>query len=125
MKIGKVFAGGLISLSLAAFAVPCWANAPLATQDSAARQYRSNSSKANQIAFDDDAEEHLEHHEHEEKVEHGRDRVERHTHSDSDEEHGGTRNLIREHTPGTEEHEEHEEREGEEHHTVHHSDLGY
>ena len=120
MKIGKVFAGGLISVSLAAFAVPCWANMPSATTSRFVA-----TSNASQIAFDDDAEEHHERHEHAEKIERDGDRVERHMHSDSDEEHGGTRNLVREHTPRTEEHEEHEEREGEEHHTVHHSDLGY
>ena len=105
MKIGRVFAGGLMSLSLAAFAIPCWASASLATWNSAPSRTVVSTSNANQIAFGDDAEEHQER---KEKIEHSRESVERHTHSDSDEEHGGTRNFVREHTPGTEEHEEHE-----------------
>jgi hypothetical protein len=122
MKIGKAFATGLMSLSLTAFAIPCWASAPSATHSSTPNRTVAASSHATQIAFDSDAEEHHEHHE---EIEHGRERVERHTHSDSDEEHGGARNLIREHIPGTDEHEMHEEREGEEHHSVHHSESGY
>jgi len=121
MKIGKAFAGGLVSLSLAAFALPCWANAISSAQKTGVA---ISTSSGTLIAFDDDTEEHEEHHE---KIEHGRERVEEHTHSDSDEEHGGTRNLIRDHTPGTDEHEQHERRESEEeHHSVHeHSDTGY
>ena len=123
MKIGKAFAGGLMSLSLAAFALPCWANTMSSPQSTGPSNVAASTSNRTQIAFGDDAEEHHERHE---KIERGRERVEQSTHSDSDEEHGGTRNLIRDHTPGTEEHEEHERREGEEeHHSIHHSESGY
>jgi hypothetical protein len=123
MKIGKAFAGGLVSLSLAAFALPCWASATSTTQNSGPTQVVASTLNGTLIAFDDDAEEHHERHE---KIERGRERLEQSTHSDSDEEHGGTRNFIRDHTPGTEEHEEHERQEGEEHHRFHeHSDTGY
>ena len=123
MKIGKVFAGGLISLSLAAFALPCWSSGMSSVRNMSPRPMTVSSPNGTQIAFGDDAEEHQERRE---KIERGRERVERHMHSDSDEEHGGARNFIRDHTPGTEEHEEHERREGEEHHTIHaHPDYGY
>ena len=112
MNIGKIFAGGLISLSLTAFAIPCGASiAPSPTQ------HRGPSTVSNAkpvvIAFGDDAEEHAERHERAERAKH---KAERYTHSDRDEEHGGVRNNIREHLPGTAEHQLHEEREGEEHH---------
>jgi hypothetical protein len=124
MKIGKALAGGLVSLSLAAFAMPCWASTMSRTPGAAGSSAAAiSTSSGTQIAFDDDVEEHHERHE---KIERGRERAEQYTHSDSDEEHGGTRNFVRDHTPGTEEHEEHERREGEEHHSVHqHSDYGY
>jgi hypothetical protein len=123
MKIGKTIAGGLVSLSLAAFAVPCWVNATSSSQNRAPLHATVSTANGTLIAFGDDAEEHQERRE---KIERGRERVEKYRHSDSDEEHGGTRNFIRDHTPGTEEHEEHERREGEEHHTIHaHPDYGY
>jgi len=122
MKIGRNLASGLIGLSLAAFALPGWAGTMTSESIHQSRGVAVLTTSGTQIAFGDDAEEHAERRE---KMEHAKERAERHTHSDADEEHGGLRNRIRDHIPGTEEHQLHEEREGEEHHAPHAPAYGY
>ena len=124
MKIGRNLASGLIGLSLAAFAVPCWAGPVTSASlfEPSDTSVSTTTTSGTQIAFGDDAEEHAERHE---KMERAKRKAERMTHSDADEEHGGLRNRIREHVPGTEEHQLHEEREGEEHHAPHAPAYGY
>src|SRR5579864_6725864 len=105
MKIGSTFAAGLIGLSLAAFAPPCVANAMIS--DTMPPDAQISTTNRQLVAFDENAEEHEEHHE---KIEHGRDRNEEFSHHERED----TRNLVRDHTPGTEEHEQHERHESEE-----------
>ncbi len=114
MKIARAFVGGLIGLSLSTFSLPCLASIRPLTKNGTPAAVTIPA--GTQIAFGDDA---AEHQERREKLHRERRRIERHTRSDADEEHGGTRNFVREHTPGTDEHAEHEAREGEEHHRIH------
>jgi len=119
MKIGPTFAAGVIGLSLAAFA-PAYAMNVETVLPSDATISTSN---PQQVAFDENTDEH--HEERHEQVEHGRDRNEEFTHSDSQSEHIDTHNMVRDHTPGTEAHEQHEEHETEEQRrATHQSDVG-
>jgi len=120
MKIGQTFAAGLLGLSLAAFAPSCIVSAM--TSATMPPDAEISTTNRPQVAFDETTEEHEEHHE---EIEHGRDRTEEFTHHDRDVEHDDTRNMVRDHTPGREEHEQHERHESEEQHrTVHQFDVG-
>ena len=119
MEIGTTLAAGLIGLSLAAFAPAYAMNSKAALPTDAT----ISTSNPQQVAFDENTEEHQE--ERHEQVEHGRDRNEEFKHTDSHSEHIDTHNMVRDHTPGTEAHEQHEEHETEEQrHTTHQSDVG-
>ena len=121
MKIGLTITAGLLGLSLAATTLPFIADAMIS--DVMPREAQISTSNRPQLAFDENTEEHHERHE---EIEHGRDRTEELTHHDRDAEHDDTRNMLRDHTPGREEHEQHERHESEEQRdTTHHSDLGY
>lgn len=121
MKVGKTLLGASFTLSLTAFALPCWASAPLSSSDHASTPAASHAVAGQQVAWGDNDEEH---HEREERAERAHQRHREHEEHEQnlnggdDEEHGGTRNFIREHVPGTDAHQEHEEREGEENHNM-------
>lgn len=125
MKTGKLILAGFLGLSLTAFALPCWGSVDTA----APTTHRSSTLSGAQYAGGPgvgERSEHEEHHEYtapapstEEHEEH--ERME-HRSGGEEEEHGGTRNFMKEHVPGTAAHQEHEEREGEEHHPLHHDE---
>jgi len=122
MKIAKTFAVGLLGLSLAAFAPPRVANA-ITSESGLPSEATVSTANAKQVAFDENTEEHQER---DEQVEHGRVRTEEFKHRDSAAEHIDTHNLVRDHTPGTEAHQQHERHESEEQRsTPHQPDAGY
>ena len=119
MKIGTTFAAGMLSLSLAAFASPSIVNAMISNTMPPDAQI--STSNRPQVAFDENTDEHQARHD---EIEHGRVRTEDH-HARAVE-HDDTHNLVRDHTPGTEAHQQHERVDSEEQRdTSHHSDLGY
>jgi hypothetical protein len=120
MKNGKLALSGLLGITLAAFALPCWGIADMSTAPQPLRtlsgaQYAGGAgehSEHEEHEYTAPAPSHEEHEEHE-RMEHG---------NGGEEEHGGARNFMEQHVPGTEAHQQHEEREGEEHHNYHHHD---
>ena len=124
MKTGKFVLAGFLGISLSAFALPCWGSVDMTP----AANSHSNSISGAQYAGgpgEGTTTEHEEHHEYtapvprnEEHEEHERMEHE----NNGEEEHGGARNFMEEHTPGTSAHQRHEEREGEEHHNRLHRD---
>ena len=119
MKIGASLAG-LIGLSLAAFA-PAYAMNIDAGLPSDATISTAN---PQQVAFDENSQ--GEQGERHQQVEHGRARNEEFPHTDSQSAHIDTHNMVRDHTPGVEAHEQHEQHTSEEQRrTTHQSDVGY
>ena len=120
MKLGSIFAVGLIGLSFAA-CTPGIADAMVS--DTMPPDVQISTTNRPQVAFDENAEQHQERHE---QIEPGRDRNEEFSHHATDAERDDTRNLVRDHTPGVEEHQQHERHEGEaQRNPTHKSDTGY
>jgi len=120
MKLGSIFAVGLIGLSFAA-CTPGIADAMVS--DTMPPDAQISTANRPQVAFDNNAATDQQGHE---QIEHRRDRNEEFSHHATDTERDDTHNLMRDHTPGVAEHQQHERHEGEaQRSNSHKPDTGY